>query len=97
MRLYHHTYATQSILSDGFKDGEGYYLTTSLHQGVWLSDCPLDINEGADGDTLLSIDIPDNVIADYEWIEEEKPYREFLIPAEIVNRYGPPKVEDVEP
>ena len=55
------------------------------------------VDAASDGDTLLSIDIPDNVIADYEWIEEEKPYREFLIPAEIVNRYGPPKVEDVEP
>jgi hypothetical protein len=28
-----------------------------------------------------------DVTADYEWIEERKPYREWLVPAEIVNRY----------
>jgi hypothetical protein len=42
---------------------------------------PLDVNEGAEGDTLLRIDLsmPESDIADYEWIEEGKPYREWLI------------------
>jgi hypothetical protein len=45
---------------------------------------------------LPSIDIPESVIADYEWIEAGKPYREFLIPADVVNRYGPPHVVEDE-
>jgi hypothetical protein len=27
------------------------------------------------------------VVEEYEWVEEGKTYREFLIPAEVVNRY----------
>lgn len=47
---------------------------------------------------MLVIDIPEEVILFYEWVEEDlegrpfpKSYREFLIPAEIANRYGPPR------
>ena len=43
---------------------------------------------------LLCLDIPDDVLEPYEWIEEGKPYREFLTPAEIVNSYGPPQLCD---
>jgi hypothetical protein len=50
------------------------------------------LNEGAHGDTLLAIDVPEEEIADYEWIEEGKTYREFLIPAVIANRFGPARV-----
>jgi hypothetical protein len=92
MKLYHNTFASEEILSEGFKDGEGRYLTTETFRGVFLSNTPLDINEGADGDTLLSIEIPEEVIAEFEWIEDGKPYREWCIPAKTVNRYGPPKV-----
>lgn len=38
------------------------------------------------------LDIPDKLIAQFEWIEEEKPYREFLCPAELANRFGPPTI-----
>ena len=96
MKLYHRTYATKPILAQGFQDREGTYLTNHVWRGVWLSDCPLDINEGAKGDTLLVLVIPEEVIAPYEWIEEGKGYREFLVPAEVVNRYGPPQVCEEE-
>ena len=43
---------------------------------------------------MLSLEIPGGVVAPYEWVEAGKGYREFLVPAEIVNRYGPPTVED---
>jgi len=36
---------------------------------VWrevLSDTPLDINQGAGGDTTLALDIPLDVLVDYE-------------------------------
>jgi hypothetical protein len=93
MKLYHRTSAAARILECGFKDSVGRYLTSELHSGVWFSDRPLDINEEAHGGALLSISIPERVIKRYEWSEDRKPYREFLIPAAVVNRYGPAKVE----
>lgn len=91
MRLIHRTFAADAILAEGFRDGHGRYLTTQCLSGVWLSDRPLDIDEGADGDTLLELDIPEHEIESYEWVEDGKGYREYLVPAEIVNRYGPPR------
>jgi hypothetical protein len=41
----------------------------------------------AKGGSLLSIEVPENVMTEYEWVEEEKPYREFLMPAEVANKY----------
>jgi len=96
VRLFHRTFAAASILSEGFRDGHGMYLTNQCFSGVWLSDKPLDINEGADGDVLLALDIPGQEVESYEWKEEGKGYREFLVPAEIVNQYGPPKIINSE-
>ena len=87
MKAYHRTYHAASILRDGFRDATGFYLTAQEWTGVWVSDRPLDINEGADGDAPLIVEIPEGVFAAHEWEEEGKPYREALIPAEIVNRY----------
>ena len=94
MKVFHRTPYAKSILENGFRDGEGTYLTTITHKGVWLSDRPLDVGQGARGRDLLCLDIPDDVLEPFEWIEEEKPYREFLLPAEIVNSYGPPELCD---
>ena len=71
-------------------------MTDREWEGVWFWDRPLDENEGGGGDTLLTIDIPENAIAEYEWIEDGKPYREFLIPASLANQYGPPKIVEDE-
>lgn len=90
MLLYHRTFAAPEILKSGFVDGHGKYLTDRVWCGVWFADRPLDINEGADGDVVLAVDIPDDLLEYYEWVEENKAYREFLVPAEVVNRYGPP-------
>ena len=94
MRLYHRTPAAEAILEGGFRDITGFYLTSQLWTGVWLSNRPLDANEDAKGEGLLTLNIPESVIAEYEWVGEGKPYREFLVPAEIVNSYGPPERVD---
>jgi hypothetical protein len=114
MLFYHRTPHTEAILSQGFRDGTGYYMTSVKHTGVWLSNIPLDCNEGAKGETVLAIEIPEEALLPYEWIEDEdwvedetapeggrwvqsenwKPYREFLAPAELVNRYGLPRIHD---
>src|ERR1700722_2127622 len=87
MILYHRTHAAiaKRILSDGFRDGSGTYMTTQEHSGVWLSNVPLDINEGPDGETLLQVELLEQTIANYEWIEDGKPYREWLVPARLLN------------
>jgi hypothetical protein len=58
--------------------------------GVWLSTEPLDEDPDPHRITVLQIEIPEEEIAPFEWVEEPKPYREFLVPAALVNRYGPP-------
>jgi len=47
--LFHRTSAENAalIISEGFKNSTGFYLTMARHTGVWLSNAPLDINEGA--------------------------------------------------
>jgi hypothetical protein len=90
MRLYHRTSrrAARQILAKGFRDGVGTYLTRNIYRGVWVSNVPLDENEGAFGDTLLVVDlkIPATKLGEYEWVEDGKTYREFLIPASVLNR-----------
>ena len=98
MNLYHRTTkaSADAILRDGFKDGTGHYLTDELHSGVWLSNEPLDCNEGATGDVLLEVIMSEVDVAAYEWVEEGKPYREWLIPAAIVNAKATIHVVDDE-
>lgn len=74
-------------MREGFRDGTGNYLTTNIHSGVWLSNVPLDENEGTFGDILLevTVEMTESEIAQYEWIEQGKPYREFLVPAAEIN------------
>jgi hypothetical protein len=49
--LYHRTAneAAEQILAGGFGDGEGTYMTSNWYRGVWLSDRPLDVDEGEEG------------------------------------------------
>ncbi len=100
MILFHRTSSTraQAIAAQGFRDGVGSYLTDSSRRGVWLSDKPLDANEGAEGNTLLEVDLglSNREIDRFEWVEEGKPYREFLVPAGVVNRHGIVKVLTVD-
>ncbi|GMU24984.1 MAG: hypothetical protein AMXMBFR13_50550 [Phycisphaerae bacterium] len=96
MKLFHSTTpeAAAAILKEGFRDTTGQYLTTESFTGVWFSDVPLDEGEGAKGNELLAIEAPDARLAEWEWIEEGKPYREFLLPADVANRFGPPVMVD---
>lgn len=96
--LFHRTTseAAMTILAEGFRDATGTYLTVNEYTGVWLSDQQLDENEGANGDTLLRVVIPDGDLSDYEWIEEGKPYREFLVPAALINQTATVTIERVD-
>lgn len=80
-------------MRDGFKDATGDYGARDearnpvLQTGVWLSDATLDPNEEANGDTVLevTIDVAGVDFDEFEWVEEGKPYREWLIPAKTLN------------
>jgi hypothetical protein len=92
MLMYHRTTAKNAkrILKEGFNDSIGSYGTDHEFSGVWLSLEPLDINEGAGGDTLLYVvlDCSEDELANFEWVESGKTYREWLIPAAIINLHG---------
>ena len=89
LRLYRRTRGdlAAAILKGGLTDSTGTYLTDREFSGVWLSDVPLDANEGADGDTVLEVlvDATEAALAHWEWVEEGKPYREWLNPAAAIN------------
>lgn len=101
MHFYHRTHpqAAVSIMRGGFRDSTGTYMTGEFHTGVWLSDRPLDENEGADGAVLLAVDVPDATASAwsdvYEW-KQDIGYREFLVPAELVNGAAIVAVHDIE-
>ena len=73
------------ILKEGFRDGvdnHGWGIV-----GVWVSDYPLGCGEGCKGDHLIGIDcrLSDEVLDFHEIKEDDKPYREWLIPAALLN------------
>ena len=91
MIFYHQTHDADAILGDGFRNEEGSYgMEDFTLRGVFLSDKPLSIHEGAGGDDLLKVTLPDDCCDSsyYELVEEGKPYREWCIPAEIINQHG---------
>lgn len=97
--LYHRTNkkAATAILRGGFRDACGSYGTTHNHRGVWFSNTPLDENEGACGDVLLSVKarLSFKQLAAYEWVSERNSYREWLIPAALINAHSKVKIVEV--
>lgn len=87
MRVYHSTPVAETILKEGFRDNVGFYMLSVPVTGVWLSDTPLSCNEGAKGDVVLRLEIPEEALLSFEVIEEGKPYREFCVPANVVNGF----------
>ena len=88
MRVYHRTPNGSRIQAEGFKDNTGHYMLEVTLTGVFVSDRPLEINEGAKGRDLLCLEIPNVVFCEFELVEDEKPYREACIPASVLNGFG---------
>src|SRR5262249_4188805 len=78
----------RQILADGFRDHTDRYMTDREWTGVWVSDVPLDNSEGASGETVLKVEIAEEILTPYEWLEEGKSHREWLVPAAILNKAG---------
>ena len=87
----------ESILRDGFRDVMGYHHAGQEWTGVWVSSEPLDWSQRQylnNANTIFAIEIPEDVISEFEWVEEGKLIREWLIPARLLNSYGLPVVTD---
>jgi hypothetical protein len=88
--FYHRTNAVgaREIIDSGFSNASGYFLNNRIWTGVWLSSIPVDGELDADGDSLLMVklDIDERELSRWEWVAEGRPYREWLVPAAIINR-----------
>lgn len=87
MIFYHRTDAWNSISANGFRDGHGSYGFATERSGVFVSDEPAEVGEGATGDQLLRLDIPGSeaVYEKYEWVQDGTYTREWCIPASVLN------------
>ena len=92
MTLYHITTLRDAlvIVLSGFEDRPGYFGTEIEWRGVWLSDSPRGPNDGISGDAVLRVelDVPAHELAGYEWVEEGRGYREWLVPAALIRERG---------
>ena len=104
MRLFYQTKTqnAQSILKDGFRDAVLEVTDDGLPlvEGVRLFDDPLGwpLGVAMDGNAMLAIEIPEDALSGHEimMMDDEPEIREFLVPASLVNSFGPPKIADVE-
>ena len=96
MRLYHGTKLdnAEQVARRGFQDvtsNFGLYSASSGEPvnttGVFFSDLVLDENEGICSEAYFVLDVPNEHLASYEWMEEGKGYREWCIPATLANSF----------
>ena len=91
MKVYHATTLKNAanILTDGFKDSTGTYMTTEEWSGVWVSNRPMD---GGDLpynlEAWFEITIDEDLISGYEWGNDGSPHREWQVPATVINTQG---------
>lgn len=96
MLFYHTTSAAaaEAILKGGFRNNEiRNSVGDIVPEGVYFSDWPVDIGFGAKGTVTLVMEMPEEKIAEkYDFSRDVDSCREFIIPAEIVNSYGLPRL-----
>src|SRR5215212_1741300 len=104
MRLYHVTDrdSAQRILERGFEDSEVIHDDSELRIGVWVADRCLGDEEdvgprlGPVPDVALAVDLPPQAVEPYERSDGGKPYREFCVPARILNAREATVARDLE-
>jgi hypothetical protein len=91
LRLYHRTPAATEILRSGFVDSLANPVRDGAWEGSWFSDVPVPPEDGPDGDEVLVLEVPEAVAARFAWEDAAKSYRQFVLPREVADRYGPPR------
>ncbi len=87
MRVFHSSGYDEAlaIQARGFRDHAG----GSSEAGVWVSDRPPAAGDGHDW-VVFAVEVPEDVAASYERAADGDGARRFLLPAELLNRHGPP-------
>ena len=104
MRLYHVTDrgSAELITEQGFQDAEVIHDERELLIGVWLSDRCLagedDVGPrlGPVADVAIWLDMAAAEVEPYERTDPEKPYREFCVPADMVNEHEIGGVQELQ-
>src|SRR3954451_22388956 len=104
MRLYHVTDrdSGELILEQGFQDAEVIHDDRELLIGVWLADrCLAGENDvgprmGPVPDVAVSIEVPAEGVEQYERRDPEDPYREFCVPANLLNQHEIERVQNLQ-
>jgi hypothetical protein len=60
--------------------------------GVFVSDRPVDANAGAHGDVLMQLQVDGRRIRSFEVVEMDKGYREWCLPAALLNATSSPRI-----
>ncbi|PYN68655.1 MAG: hypothetical protein DMD93_09470 [Candidatus Rokuibacteriota bacterium] len=89
MKLFHRTTAknAKAILAKGFTDATGSFGTTDRYTGVLLTSQPVDIDTIDITLIEVELDLDEDALAAYERPEKGKSYREWLVPAVLVNAH----------
>jgi hypothetical protein len=89
VKVYHRMLQLDERSRLGPGDGQGGVSTDELLVGVWVSTRRPEVRSGSHGaEGLVEFDIPDSLFERYEWTDEDKPFREALIPAAVLQRFG---------
>src|SRR5262249_32791684 len=60
--------------------------------GVWLSTVPPRVDRRVGGDVCLAVELPEEEVLPFEFLEDGQTFREFQVPAAVVNRHGRPRI-----
>ena len=78
-------------------------MTDRQWEGVWLSDTPdewvsvMKVHRNCPNPVVLAMTIDpylQNLLNDYEWIQEQNSYREWLVPAKLINKHSTVQIAD---
>jgi hypothetical protein len=96
--LYHRTsaQAAKAILDGGFRDTKRHYGFDIEVEGVWLSDVPFDRGFNPPDVVTLAVTLDDADLVDREVITDGGTYREWLVPAALLNAKGNSRIVPLE-
>jgi hypothetical protein len=85
MKLFHCTTdsAAQQIMARGFRDGRLSGIVGSELRGVSLSAVPIDQNQGAKGNIVIEVTVPNSIDLHDFAVQEERLPTDPLLPGEV--------------